>query len=269
MGKTLASTFGRIFLLLFVVGAIFCFLGFSQIPDIIADKMSKMLQVSVKIADIDFSLKSIEVEKLEIGNPAGCHLARALGIERIYIETPLKNYLNDTIYIEHIALENVHLGLEFDSPLGTSGNWTTLMNNIQKSSTTSTKNPKKVFIKKIVLTNISTDLLYRSQGHKAKRLPIIRYMELKDISTEGNSILTQLMDSALGSMLKQVFIQQNLKDLLDVVLKNQGGALKDLIPSIKGFLNAAPLLKYIPPTTYAAENEHDTKFCSPLSKEPT
>lgn len=195
---------------------IFGFIFWSRVPDIIASNMSKKLKVPVEIADMDLSLKSIEIDKLSIGNPKGYYLPRAFGAQHIAVDAPLSRYFHDHILIDEIDVDDVYVGLEFDSPKGTEGNWSQIMKNVKSS--TSQKNTKTVLIHKLILNNIKCDLLYRSQGKKVTHLPEIKRIELTDISSEGGDTMDQIMNSAFGEMIKQVFIQQNLKDALNNIL---------------------------------------------------
>ncbi|MBS0615995.1 MAG: hypothetical protein JSR58_05535 [Verrucomicrobia bacterium] len=238
--KTFVRSALGLVVLLFIGALIILFVMWSRVPDLLAGSLSKKLKVVVEIGDIDLSLKNIDIEKLEIGNPRGYSLPRAFAVDRIAIEAPLTRYLKNHIVIDEINLDNVYLGLEFNSPTGTEGNWTTIMHNAKASQESSGKTSKTVLIHRIVLNNIQTDLLYR--GGKVRRLPVIKRMELNEVSSEGGSLSDQLMNSALGEMIKQVFIKQNLQDILDKVLSpGQGGSpVEQAIKQFRGFLNTIP-----------------------------
>lgn len=242
--KTFVKSALGLVVLLFIGALILLFIMWSRVPDIVAGSLSKKLKVVVEIGDIDLSLRSIDIEKLEIGNPRGYALPRAFAVDRIGIEAPLTRYIHNDIVIDEITLDNVYLGLEFDSPKGAEGNWTTIMHNAKAAQSSSGKGNKTVLIHRIVLNNIQTDLLYRNQGGKVRRLPVIKRMELNEISSEGGGLSDQLMNSALGEMIKQVFIQQNLKDILDNVLSpGQGNnPVNQAIKQFRGLFNTIPEL---------------------------
>jgi uridylate kinase len=106
------------------------------------------------------------------------------------------------------------------------------------STPTDEKNKRTVLIHRLVLTNISVDVVYRSDGGKVKRLPKIDQIVLTDVSSEGGVPMDQVMNSVLGQMLKQIFIKENLKNMLDGILQNQGnGTLEKIITPFKGLLN--------------------------------
>ena len=237
--RTFLKSIGGLVVLVILVVTVLAFLAWSRVPDIIAGNLSKTLKVLVDIGDIHLSFGSIGIEKLEIGNPPGYRLPRALSAEQITIEAPLSRYLRDQIEIEEINVDNIYLGLEFDSIKGTEGNWTTIIHNAQASQAASEqkKGGKAILIRKLVLTNIRTDLLYRDQGDKVRHLKTIGRIELHDISSTGGNISDQLMNSALGEMIKQVFIEQNLKDMLDKIFQPGENPMENVIQQFKGFFH--------------------------------
>jgi uncharacterized protein involved in outer membrane biogenesis len=233
---TLFRSLSGLTLIVVLAVIIIIFLGWSRVPDIISGHISKKLKVAVEIGDIDIALRSIEVEKLEIGNPRGYLLPRAFAADTISIRAPLTQYFKDHIEIEEIEVDNIYLGLEFDSPQGAEGNWTTIMQNAKQAQASSPKKGKTLMIRRLILTNIHSNLLYRNQGSKVKRLPVIKRIELKDISSEGGNAIDQLMNSALGEMIKQVFIEQNLKEVLDKIFSpGQNSPLQQGIQQFRGF----------------------------------
>lgn len=76
-------------------------------------------------------------------------------------------------------------------------------------------------IKRLVLNNISVDLIFKKDGGKIKKLPTIDQIVLTDITSEGGILLDQLMDSVLGQMLKSVFTRENLQNMLKDLLQPQ------------------------------------------------
>ena len=94
-------------------------------------------------------------------------------------------------------------------------------------------------IKRLLLTNIQAELLYQSDG-KVRKLKTIKQIELKNISSKGGNIGDQLMNSALGEAVKEIFVQENLKDILDQLMNVPGNPLNNYLGPIKGIFNAAP-----------------------------
>src|SRR5207253_969204 len=100
----------------------------------------------------------------------------------------------------------------------------TILNNAQSAQQESSKTAadKTVLIKRIVLTNIKAELLYQSDG-KVRKLKTIPQIELTNISSKGGNVGDQLMNSALGEAVKQIFIKENLKDLFDQLIQSPAG----------------------------------------------
>lgn len=233
------------------------FIMWSRAPDILANNLSKKLGVPVEIADIDLAFSHLTVENFEIGNVPGGILAKAFSVETLDVAAPLTRYLNNQIVIDTIQLDNVYLGLEFDSATSTKGNWTRIMSNLQDSIDQDTPPEKKkekkrkkkkaeqpaqpssgrsIFIKELVINNISMDLVYIQGDGRIKKLPVIKQIVLKNINSEEGFPVDQLMSSVLGQMLQQVFIQQNLKNMIQELVP-RASDLNDLIQPFKGLIN--------------------------------
>jgi uncharacterized protein involved in outer membrane biogenesis len=228
-------------ILICILGAfIFLFVIWSRLPDMASNELSETLGVPVEIGDIRLSPSQITVQSLDIGNPSGFHLNYALAVQSIDILAPFTNYFRNDIVIDEIDLNNVYIGLEFDSPKGTRGNWSAILNHTEKSQASSTEiaSEKTVLIRKLVLTNIQPDLLYRSDG-KIRQLPIIPRMELNNISSRGGNFSDQLMNSALGQMIKEIFVQENLKNALDNIFRQIPGGNGGPVDVLRGFFGTA------------------------------
>jgi hypothetical protein len=221
MKKIFSSIIGLIVILV-VAATVFGFIYWSRIPDLIATELSKKMKVAVSIDSIDLSWNEIDVKKVKIGNLPNSILAKAFSCNVIEVHTPVPNYLKPNIIIDEIDLKDVYLGLEFDSPSGTKGNWTRIMSTITASMNESSKSAKaaptgstrSVLIHRLVLTNIDVDVVYKKDGAKIKRLPRIERMVLNEISSEGGLPMDQILNSVLGEMLKQVFLKENLKNMM-------------------------------------------------------
>lgn len=239
--------FLKSFIGLVVIGVlgliILMFVAKTQLPDMVANNLSGKLKTPVQIGSIDLSFKEIDVQKLEIENPQGYKLPIAFAADTIAVRAPLTNYIKTDVVIEEIEINNVYLGFEFESATSTDGNWTDIIKRAQEKAegmpTLEGGKKKTVLIRRLILNHIQTDLLYRQQGGRVKHLPVINQIVLTDISSEGGSALDQIMNSALGSMLKQVFIQQNLKDVFNKFF-DPNKTLKEALRPLKGLFNALP-----------------------------
>lgn len=249
--KTFFSTLAGFIVILILAAVVVGFIFWSRVPDILANNLSNKMLVSVEIDSIGLSWGKIDLKNIEIGNPPNSILAKAFACKEIDVNAPFFNYLDQNVVIDEIDLKDVYLGLEFESASNTKGNWTTIMKNIQ-STTGGTADKKKkkeeppaakpsvrtVLIHRLVLTNIDVDVVYRKDGGKVQKMPRIDRMELKEISSEGGLPVDQIMNSVLGEMLKQVFIKENLKNMLQELL-NQPSPIQQYIAPFKGLFGDA------------------------------
>lgn len=191
-------------------------------PKQIEKTLSAKLQVPVKVGQIGLGIQSLTVRLLDIGNPPKSILPFALQTHEITVTTPWKSYLDKDIVIEEITVEGIHLGLEFDSPTSAKGNWTQIMGNLKQntpSSQTAASN-RSLLIRKLVLTDVHVDLVYRAGNRKVQRLKPIPRLEFTNISSANGLPMDQLLNSVLGQMLQSVFIKENLKNMLEEALEN-------------------------------------------------
>ncbi len=231
-----------IIILILIAFVVLFFLGLSRVPDMLANNLSKKLGVSVSIDSMSFRPSKIEVKKIEIGNPRGYSLPKAFSAEEIEIKAPITNYFKEEIVIDQVDVDNIYLGLEFDTTTEAKGNWSRILQHFQKEAHLDEMKGKKILIKKMVFTNIHTELLFRSEGGKVQKLPMIKRIELTNISTQGGFPTDQLMGSVLGQMLKEVFIQQNLNNALrGLLFDSPGKAVDNFLSPFKGLFNAVPL----------------------------
>lgn len=227
-------------LIVIVAVIVLFFLGWSRVPDMLANNLSKKLGVSVSIDSMGLRPSQIDVNKLTIGNPRGYSLPKAFSAEEIELHAPVTRYFSNDIVVDEVDVNDIYLGIEFDSTSGTEGNWTKIFDHYQNSADLDVTDGKKVTIKRLVCNNIRTELLFRNEGG-VRKLPTIRQIVLTDISTEGGFPTDQLMSSILGQMLREVFIQQNLGNMLKGLLDSPGKAVDQFLKPFKGIFNAVPL----------------------------
>lgn len=236
--------FSYFFSLLFVVIIVLIVIGFitwMRIPGILSKNLSDNLQVEVRIGDASLGWNQISIASLFIGNPPGSILPKAFSCDRINIDNTLPNYLKDDVVVELIHLQDIYLGLEFESPTGAKGNWTKIMGNLERSQTKHKKDKKvssrTVLIRKIILENIKVDVVYATQPNNIKHLPTIDRLEFTDISSEGGFPTDQIMNSVLGQTLKSIFVKENLQNMLNDLLDPSKNPVESLLKPFKGLFN--------------------------------
>ncbi len=240
--KTLLSSVLGIVVVAVLAAVVVGFVFWSRMPDMVANNLSKKLSVSVSIDDMTLSWGQIGIEKVVVGNPPSAILSKAFSCRQIDVHAPFTRYLDQQIVIDEIDLTDVYLGLEFKSASGTDGNWTQIMANLKRHMEMEPKAKKSsersVLIRRLVLTNIDVDVVYRKEGGKVQKLPRINRIELTNVSSEGGLPMDQVMNSVLGQMLKSVFEKQNIKNMLQNLLDQPGGGVQKYLQPFKGLFNA-------------------------------
>ena len=218
--------------LLLVIAA---FITSSQISRLTATTLSKNLKVPVSVGAMNLWWNHINIENLEIDNIPNSYLKKALTIKTTRIDANITHYFDRQIQIDAINIDDIYIGLEFDSPSGTKGNWTVLMSNSEASeSPVSNKNAKSAQIKELILTNIHIDIVYKSSGGKVKKLPFIPKLVLHNINTEEGLPTEQIMQSVVGKALQSIFVQENMKNMFEGVIQQPKNAIDTIISPFKG-----------------------------------
>ena len=232
-----ASVAGFLFVIAIVI-AIACFIGYSRLPDFLANQLSKKLQVPVSIDTISLSFNGIKIKNVEMGNPPGAVQSQAFKCSEIAIQIPLTHFFHKQIVIDAIMISDVFLDLEFESASGTKGNWSKIMGNLQKNQ--GAGQPKKMrsertlLIRSLVLAPIDVDVVYLKDSGKVKHLPRIDRIELTDINSEEGLPLDQILNSVLGQMLKSVFLKENLKNMMQDLIQNPPSGAQKFLSPFKG-----------------------------------
>ncbi len=234
MKKFLFHLIGWTFALCLLIAAA-AYIASSQISDLTATTLSKNLKVPVTVGNMHLWWNHITIEDLDIDNLPNSYLKKALTIKETRIDANITNYLDREIKIDTINMDNIYIGLEFDSPSGTTGNWTTLMSNSNSSeSPVSEKDAKSVRIKELILTNIQIDVTYKSSKGKIKKLPLIPKLVLYDINTDEGIPTEQIMQSVVGKMLQSIFVKENMKNMFEGALQQPKNAVDTIISPFKG-----------------------------------
>jgi len=211
------------------------FVASSHISSYTAEGLSKNLHVPVSIGNMNFWWDQITIDDVDIDNLPNSYLKKALKIQKTCMNAKILNYLDKVIHIDTITMDNIYIGLEFDSPMGPKGNWTTLMSNSQSSESPVAENDSKsVLIKELVLTNIQIDVVYKSSGGKIKKLRPIPKLVLYNINTDQGLPMEQIMQSVVGKMLQSVFVQENMKNMFEGIIDQPKNAIDTIISPFKG-----------------------------------
>lgn len=235
MKKFLSGLFGFIFVLI-IAAVLIVFFGWSRVPDWLASRLEDRLQVHVSIDDLHASWESIDIQKLDVGNPSGYSLPRAFSAEQILIEAPLMNYLHDNVVIDKVEIDNIYVGLEFNKQGSKSGNWTVLMSNLKEHEAHSGGKGKTVLIKKLILNNISITLAYRDGSKQPQKLKTIKHLEFDNVTSEKGLPTDQIADIIMREMLKSIFSLENLGNMLEGFLESPQKGVETLVKPFKNLL---------------------------------
>lgn len=219
--KTFFFSLTGVCVIIILAGFIIGFIYWSRVPDMVADRLTKKLQVTVLVGDMRLGLNKISIDKLQVSNPPQYRLlSNAFTCDEIVVNAPLTGYLKKDLVIDEIDMNNVYIGFDFDSIKGASGNWTQIMKNLQKENKKVPKSAsdRTVLIRRLVLNNIQAEVAYEDGG-KVRRLPVIPQIVLTNISSKGGFPMDQITNSVLGKMLQSIFEQENVKNMLQNIFQ--------------------------------------------------
>ncbi|QVL57058.1 MAG: AsmA family protein [Simkaniaceae bacterium] len=241
----------KMLIIIFGLIVILCLAGillWNMFPTIISHKLSKQAGVSVTISDIRASLDTLKVDGIRVGNPSGySKTPRALSVDDMKVSVPLTRFFDKNIVIDEMTMDDVYIGLEFDSPNSKKGNWTTIMNNMSQSSKEESEKAKAkgetttVLIKRLVITDLQIELAYTTGGKANKKLRPIDRIELTNISSEGGIPTAQIMNIVMQETLRNIFSKEGLQNMLEGVLNpsDSGGGVMN---TLKGLFSDLILL---------------------------
>lgn len=232
MKKFLSGLFGVIFVLI-IAAVLIVFFGWSRVPDWLASRLEEQLQVHVSIDDLHVSWESIDIQKLEVGNPSGYTLPKAFSAEQILIQAPATVYLHDRIIIDQLEIDNIYVGLEFDKQGSKRGNWTVLMKNLKEHEQRTGGHGKSVLIKKLILNNLSITLAYRDGSKKPQKLKTIKHLEFDNVTSEEGLPTDQIANIIMREMLKSIFTLENLGNMLEGFLESPTKGVDNLVTPFK------------------------------------
>lgn len=227
--KTVLSILISLVIIVFAAG----FFVWNYFPNWAANTLTDRLGVSVSIGHVNFTPNSIGIYYLSVGNPPGSVQSKALKVQKIKTEAPLTRFLEKSIVVDKMTLSNLYLDLEFQTATDTRGNWTEIMNNLSKSLGSPSKESKELLIKKLVVENLTIDLVFKQGDGRVRRLKPIPRMEFNNVSSSGDFPMGQLTNLILSEMLKEVFREENLKNMLEQVLQTPGRGANSFYNSIK------------------------------------
>lgn len=220
--------FLKILLLSLVLIFVAVFFAWNMFPSWISAKLSKEAGVTVTICDMRPSFDAIKIDRLNVGNPPGRVLSRALSVQSTYAKAPLTHFLEEEIVIPYMNLKEIYVGLEFDSRTSKKGNWTTIMENLKRATSDPARAKRSLLIKKLVLENLDIELAYTNERGKTKKLKTIKKIEFNNVSSTGGVPTAQIMHLIMKQALLEIFSIENIQNMLQDVLTPSNGIKKTL-----------------------------------------
>ena len=223
MRKAIIGFFSIIIVLILVAA-----LSWNMFPSWISHKLSSQAKVAVSIGNIRLSPSSIRIDKIYVGNPPKSILKKALEVDKLTANVPITRFLDKDIVINEMRMEDIYLGLEFESKKSANGNWKTIMNNLKASTNKDKERAKKenktktVLIKKLILEDLKVELVYTQGDRRVRKLRPIERLELTNISSEGGIPSAQIMDIVSSETLRNIMSLEGLQDLLRDTLSSPG-----------------------------------------------
>ena len=168
-------------ILIALIGTLF--FGWKQLPRWLSSHLSEKMGVAVSIQTMTLAPSSLGVYELVINSPKGCILPRAFTAKEIKVDAPLTRYLRQDVVIDKVVLQDVYMGLELTSTTNSQGNWSVIMDNLNRSLQENPSNGK-VLIKELTVRNLQIDLVFRQGNRQVKRLKPIPVMSFQNVSSE-------------------------------------------------------------------------------------
>lgn len=231
MKKALIITLALIIIALMTAGVLW-----NLVPGIVSKKLTKAMGVKVHIAALSKPPANISAKGLFIDNPPGSVLKRALAASSIDTDMSYFSIFNQKIVIDHVELNDVYLGLEFNSKLSSHGNWTAIMNHLDASTKAKagSSKSKMVLIKTLIIKNLKIDLAYRSDPKKVIHLKPIDQMVIHNVGSNNGHLAEQISAIVLNEMLKQVFSKENITNMIERIITDPSSSWKE---TFKQFIN--------------------------------
>lgn len=207
--------------------------GWQMLPSFISKKLSDDMGVKVEILSISNPFADIGVQKITVGNPSGSLLEKALHVGSLSTDVKIPKLLDKHIVINHMQLDDIYLGLEFTSKTNPNGNWTTIVDNLQKNSPPTKKgekSTKSVLIKTLVLTDVKIDLVYKSDPRRIIHVRPIERVVVHNVGSDGSTLIEQITQIVIREMLREIFSIRGLSNMIDSILAPQGGPKQWLNP---------------------------------------
>jgi hypothetical protein len=221
------------------------FFGKNYLPGWISTKLSEKMGVPVWMNRISITPHTTQIHSFKISNPSGFILDTALQARSIEAQAPVYTFFKEHVVVDLVTVSDLYVGLEFASATNTTGNWTIIVNNLQNALNQSNVDTGKTFLIKLLsVNNIKIDLIFIKNDGKIRHLKPISHMQFRNVSSNGPFPMEQLTKIIMSEVLKKIFLENNLKNMLQDAFQNPAqGVLKSLFSLEEEKILSPPLLR--------------------------
>lgn len=195
--------------------AVLAILWFLPAP-IVSSYLSKMLGMRVSVASVVAGPSKMKLRHFKISNPYSYKQRYALKAASILSSYHWKNLMSNPRVIDQIEIHEIKLAIEFADALGKQNNWSELISEIP----TRKEHAREVIVKKLILINVSAEILGMGFLTKNETRTIDR-MEFTNVSSKEGFPTRELI--------AQIFGRANLMQYIkDIIPSGPGGVIKML-----------------------------------------
>jgi len=224
---------GGVIVLIVVAGAVVLMSNLNRVARGATEKaLSHILQVKVSVGAMDVSLRegSVEIQRLNIGNPDGFRTREAMAFERIFVQADLKSFTTDQPVVNEVTIQEAKVTLEQGL---TSSNLSTLIKNASRFSGAPAE--EKTGEAEEATKNIIVDRLVLEGGRVALSTPALKG---EDVSFP----LPRVEKEGIGRGGEKVTVAQAvqtfLSEILAAAMKSGGGLIpEDFSKTLQGTLS--------------------------------
>lgn len=181
--------------------------------------LTKTFGAPSSVEKIVISANEIVVKGLQIQNPKGSTLDKALHIENIQIAVRVADLFKKQTSIQEIRVADPYIGIEMYDPAGRDNNWSRMLKHMQpETSETPKKGSKQVNIDYVLITNVEIEAVNPIRNQTIRPDPIAK-IELRNVSSDDPRAFNHVMSVIIRAILKEVRKTGGLQNILEDVTK--------------------------------------------------
>jgi uncharacterized protein involved in outer membrane biogenesis len=221
----------------------------NALKNAVVEHAEKMTQSNIEVNDFSLYLMQakVTIDKLDVGNPKGYNTPTALGFEKLAVDLDLGSVFEDTVVIEEITVNGLHVSFETDL---VSNNLNDLKKNInsymkkekvaEEKATPEEKakkgKSKKFIIKKLNIIN--GKITVAAKFMKGAQVPIkLADIHLTDIGNDSNGVNAgEVAEKLISAIIESATKAIDSSDILsgEIKTKSLKSGAEGVIKSIKG-----------------------------------